>query len=326
MKRIPTRSARVTAALLSMLLPVQGFGASVGQSAEAPPLTIVALHERFPDAQFVAVAPARFADTELRLRAAAQHSGVHLQLVSNADDLTSLPGPVPPATSARDCMPQTGARAEGTAESSVDLATNVLRQVGRGSDRNDAAVVMFVLIGAVVVVALVVYSTKYFYDAYAGFAECPKWWDLTLQSAIFSGDAVNRGALAGLRLSTGIQDAATRIGLTAELGRLSMTFHGPSQNLNATYWMVGPALRRYDVTGNGEPWYLSAELLGGSANDRQVGTVSAARLGLNFPVGASMRMGLSLGALYTALNNVEGAIAKYDNFYYLLGFELGTRF
>jgi hypothetical protein len=185
---------------------------------------------------------------------------------------------------------------------------------------------MFVLVGAVVVIALVVYSTKYFYDAYAGFAECPKWWDLTLQSAIFSGEAVSRGAITGLRLSTGVQDAATRIGLTAELGSLYMTFHGATKNLSATYWMIGPALRWYDSTNNGEPWYLSAELLGGSANNHQVGTVSAARLGLNFPVGASMRMGVSLGALYTALSNVEGVLAKYDNYYYVLGFELGTRF
>jgi len=37
-------------------------------------------------------------------------------------------------------MPQTGVRAEGTADSSVDLAANVLRQAGHGSDRNDAAV------------------------------------------------------------------------------------------------------------------------------------------------------------------------------------------
>ena len=326
MGRIQTRIARVIAALLCMLLPVQGFAAPAGQVAAPQPLTVAALQERFPEARFVAVDPARFADAELRLRNSAQHSGIHLQLVSNADDLTSLPGPVPAATQVRDCMPQTGVRAEGTADSSVDLAANVLRQAGHGSDRNDAAVVMFVLIGAVVVVALVVYSTKYFYDAYSGFSECPKWWDLTLQSAVFSGDVVSRGALAGLRLSTGVQEAATRIGLTAEFGRLSMTFRGATQDLSATYWMVGPALRWYEAGDNGEPWYLSAELLGGSANDRQVGIVSAARLGLNFPVGASMRMGVSLGALYTALNNVEGALARYDNYYYMLGFELGTRF
>jgi len=277
MSQIQIRLGRIIAALLCVALPVQGFAAPSSQAGTPSPLTVAALQERFPDAQFIAVDARTFADAELNLRNAVPSSGVQMQLVRNADDLTSLPGPgpgpAPVATPARDCMPQTGVRTEGGAETSVDLAANVLRQVGRGSDRNDAAVVMFVIIGAVVVVALVVYSTKYFYDAYAGFAQCPKWWDLTLQSALFSGDAVTRGALTGLRLSTGIQEISTRIGLTAELGRLSMTFSGSAVSASATYWMVGPALRWYDITGSGEPWYLSAELLGGSANNRQVGTV-----------------------------------------------------
>jgi hypothetical protein len=328
MSQIQTSVGRIIAALLCVVLPMQGFAAPTSRAGTPSPLTVAALQEHFPGAQFIAVDARGFADTELSLRNVTPNSDVHLQLVRNADDLASLPGPVPApaATPAPDCMPQTGVRTEGSAETSVDLAANVLRQVGHGSDRNDAAVVMFVLIGAVVVVALVVYSTKYFYDAYAGFAECPKWWDLTLQSAVFSGDAIARGALVGLRLSTGVQDISTRFGLTAELGRLSMTFSGPVQDVSASYWMVGPALRWYDTSGRGEPWYLSAELLGGSANNRQVGTVSAARLGLNFPAGAHMRLGLSLGALYTALSDVDGALAKYDNYYYLLGLELGARF
>lgn len=312
-------------ALLCVALPTHSFAATVGQPA-AVPLTIAALQEQLPGAQFIAVDARSFAQAELNLRKASQAGDVRLQLVSNADDLTSLPGPTPAAVPTNDCMPPAGVQSDGGAEPTVDLATNVLRQVGRGSDRNDAAVVMFVLIGAVVVVALVVYSTKYFYDAYAGFAQCPKWWDLTLQSTLFSGDVVSQGTLTGLRLSTGIQEYTTRIGLTAELGRLAMTFSGPASNVSANYWMIGPALRWYDTSRNGEPWYLSAELLGGSANNHQVGTVSAARIGLNFPIGGSMRMGVSVGALYTALNNIEGAIAKYDNYYYLLGFELGTRF
>ena len=322
---IQTHFGRNIAMMLCIALPLQGFAAPARLSA-GQPLTVAALQERFPDARFIALDTQAFEGAESTLRSATPSSGTRMRLVRNSDDLNSLPGQAPTAAPARDCMPQTGVRAEGDAETSVDLAANVLRQAGRGSDRNDAAVVMFVLVGAVVVIALVVYSTKYFYDAYSDFAECQKWWDLTLQSAIFSGEAVSRGALTGLRLSTGVQDAATRIGLTAELGSLYMTFHGATDSVSATYWMIGPALRWYDSTNNGEPWYLSAELLGGSANQHQVGAVSAARLGLNFPVGARIRMGVSLGALYTALSNAEGALAKYDNYYYVLGFELGTRF
>lgn len=325
MGRYQIHLGRVITALLCITLPVQSLAAPAPQ-ATAAPLTLAALHERFPDARFISVDARTFADTEHRLRNAAAGDAAPLQLVSNTADLTALPGPPPAAMPGRDCMPQTGVRAEGGAESSVDLAANVLRQAGHSSDRSDAAVVMFVLIGAVVVIALVVYSSKYFYDAYSGFADCPKWWDLTLQSTVFSGDIVSRGALTGLRLSTGVQEASTRIGLTGELGRLSMTFKGPVESLSATYWMVGPALRWYDTANNGEPWYLSAELLGGNANNRQIGIVSAARLGLNFPVATRLRMGVSVGALYTALHNVEGAITKYNNFYYLLGFEMGTRF
>jgi hypothetical protein len=109
---IQTHFGRNIALMLCIALPVQGFAAPAGPSA-GQPLTVAALQERFPDARFIALDTQAFEGAESILRNATPSSGTHLQLVRNTDDLSSLPLPVPTATPARDCMPQTGVRAEG---------------------------------------------------------------------------------------------------------------------------------------------------------------------------------------------------------------------
>jgi hypothetical protein len=328
--------------LLLLTLPLQTFPVIAATApTDAAESLLAEVQRRYPDARFVTVPAEQLPQLEqatAQLRESSPSTQVYI--VRNEDDLNAVPPPMITTggdTVRADCMdaarevPATGpgdvvveppvARAR-VADAPIDLTLNLARSITPRHGRDEAAVVLFIVIGVVVVVALVAYSAKYFYDAYAGFGECPKWWDLTLQSAGFNdGDA--NGYLTALRVSTGIQDQITRIGLTAELGRLYLSADG-AEDLDSNYWMLGPAIRWY-LLPSGDSAYVSLEVLAGLGS-RDLGNVSAARAGINFPVGASMRIGFSVGALYTALERARGYLSTDSNYHYLFGIEAGARF
>jgi hypothetical protein len=336
--------------LLLLILPLQSLPVVAATASTDTADLIAEVQRRYPDARFLTV---RAEDLPQLERASAQlremSPSTQVYIVRNEDDLNAVTATTPapatvtgngairpdctsresPATAPGDVVvepPAPRVRVEGAHDTPIDLTLSLARSITPHRGRDEAAVVMFIVIGVVVVVALVAYSAKYFYDAYSGFDECPKWWDLTLQSAGFNdGDA--NGYLTALRVSTGIQDQMTRIGLTAELGRLYLS--GDNGNgaaeVSSNYWMLGPAIRWY-LWPTGDPAYVSMEVLAGLGSHRDLGNVSVARAGINLPVGSPLRIGFSFGALYTALERSRGYLSTDSNYHYLFGIEMGTRF
>lgn len=321
---------RFISAWLCIVLPFQTIAAPVIEGPPASAVTVEEIQARFPNARIVYLP-----ESELpRLQAEAERLGAtpgaaRVYVVQNADDLQAVPiAPSDPRMTVAEPNRCASGMSVGTHggvanESSVDLALQVIARSTHTRGNDDFSIVVFVIVGFVVIYALVAYAGKYFYDAYSGYRQCPKWWDITLQTGAFGGD--RDGYLSSLRVSTGVEDDITRIGLTGELGRIRLNRDGESDSIESNYWMIGPAVRWYSSAANGAT-YVSAELLGGSGVHRNLGAMSAARIGINFPLSVRTRIGFVLGALYTDVRRTQGALAEDSNMHTLFGLELGTRF
>ena len=207
---------------------------------------------------------------------------------------------------------------------------DLVHDLGSGSwSDSDAAVVIFVVIGVVVVLAVVVYAGVFLYEAVAGVGEHTYWWDVETQTSFFSGRG-NQGFVAGGKFSTGLEREHTRVGAVLEGGylnaRLQLEDRFEDIRLGGVYGLAGAGVRWAFFEAQENPSYLGLELLAGTASDSQVHLMSAARATLSFGLGARVRLGASLGALYMGLEPAEGLLKDANNFSTLMGVQAGYRF
>ncbi|MBF0224178.1 MAG: hypothetical protein HQK76_01870 [Desulfobacterales bacterium] len=197
---------------------------------------------------------------------------------------------------------------------------------------NDAAAVLYVLIGVVLVAVLIVYVVQYGYNVVYRGAEVNYWIDVashyTAIQTDSDGHGVERGSLSGMRISSGIADHFFNVGLTAEIGYLDMKLDFEETHINkqihGVYGMIGPVIRLQFE----EPYkpYILLELIAGASNHDDVGLISAARIGANFGIGSRIRLGFYIGSLYFDLKETDGLIKNYDDYKFLFGLEMGYRF
>ena len=195
--------------------------------------------------------------------------------------------------------------------------------------RDDAAVVLFVVIGAVVVVALIVYAGAYVYNMLRGDRHYTYWWDLQPHAAWITGRGEN-GFLTGLKLSSGFVQNEVHAGLAVEAGYLNMDVkvHGQPDRtgIDGVYGLIGPAIR-WQLGGDPvNPASLSMEFLGGATESSRADLMSVARAALSVGIGSYGRVGVSLGAMYLDLRLDQGLTRRGDQFTLLLGTEFGLRF
>lgn len=329
------KTYRAISAFLCCLLPLQSFAATINRAGDTQAVTIEEVQARFPNAQIVYLP-----ESELpRLQAEAERLNAsgpdapRLYVVENAQDLQAVPMTQPtgavvaspnPCTSNLSSSPGPHGGDVTVSDSPVDIAVQIVsRSHVHSGGNDDMAVVVFVIVGFVVIYALIAYTGKYFYDAYSGYRQCPKWWDVTLSTGVFGGD--RDGYLSSLRISTGVEDDVTRIGLTGELGRIRFNSAGSESSIDSTYWLIGPAVRWYTSAMAGTS-YISAELLAGTGSSGRLGALSAARLGINFPLGERARLGFMLGALYSDVRRTEGTLTRDSETHTMFGLDFGTRF
>jgi len=194
---------------------------------------------------------------------------------------------------------------------------------------NEAAVVIFVVIGVTVVLAVVVYAGAFLYEMATGLGDHSYWWDVETQAAWLVGGG-DSGYVAGLRLGAGFEDSEARIGLVVEGGYLKAEIR-PERDLDRMrveggYAMAGASVRWEFGREPANPSFLGLDLLAGTASDDQVDLLSTARANLSFGVGPRARLGVSLGALYVDLDPTEGPAADLDRFTTLMGLQAGYRF
>lgn len=231
----------------------------------------------------------------------------------------------PPAETAASPAPGGGCSARNDERGSSEATFHLAIDNMDGMDRESAAVV-FVIIGAVVVVVWSLYAFKYAYDLAAGVEPCGRWSEWSIASSTISGDASDRARFNGVRAMGGFREGYTDFGLSAEVGQAAMELkETDSLKLRGTYWFVGPVLR-WRLSADRNPNFFQMEFLGGSTTNRETGLLGEAKAALSFGVGNNARWGLSVGAMNINLKDNQGIISARSKYYYLFGLETGFRF
>lgn len=194
---------------------------------------------------------------------------------------------------------------------------------------NEGAIVIFVVIGAVVVLSVVVYAAAFIYEAALGSDEVDYWWDVEAHGALLFGKGSD-GYMTGARFSSGFANHHARLGLVLEGGYLDTEIGQDSplgpMLISSAYGMAGAGVRWMLGGYENNPTFLGVELLGGTATAEDVDLMSAARGTVSLGITENARLGFTLGALYMGLDKDEGIVQDIDNFSTMIGMQAGYRF
>lgn len=243
---------------------------------------------------------------------------------SNANPAASIPAPPPPP--APPLPPPPG----DMVCVGCDGFTQLVADLGSSSwSGDDGAIVILVVVGAVVVLSVVVYAGAYVYQALTGYGDVDYWWDLEGHASILFGNHSD-GTMAGVRLNSGLAGSDARVGLVLDAGVLQNEITPPRGlvpvDIDGAYAMAGAGIR-WNLGGYKEnPTYLGAELLAGATTDEAVDLISSARFVISMGMNKHLRLGFSLGALYTSLEADQGLLNDIDEFSTQTGLHVGVRF
>ena len=207
----------------------------------------------------------------------------------------------------------------------VDITDDILHS-GNNSSGGEGAAVVFVIVGAVVILVWALYVFKYIYDLAAGFRPCGRWSELGFVSSSISSTGIQHIAFDGVRYMTGFRDGNTDVGIAVELGHSDILLtEVTALQLQGRYWFLGPVLR-WRLSRSNNPHYFQMNFMGGSTEHDEIGVIAKASLGLRFGLGDHLHLGLSWGAMNVELNNDQGIISDRDQYHYLYGVSAGFRF
>ena len=287
------------------------------------PVDVQALQALYPQATVIRVAPEEYPELERTLRRAGYQTQGAADPVLLAANAPNAPTPTSQGSSA-DCDQRAAAAGGGNVGVDVNIYGG-RGSGGRGS--GDGAAVILVIIGAIVLVVWTVYAIKYVADMATGGADpCSRRWsEWAVTTTGINSYRPQYASFTGVRYLTGVDHAGLNFGLSAELGHADVLLTEASAlRLQGLYWMVGPLLR-WGLSGGSNPSYLQMELLAGSTENKEMGVIAAAKLGVNFGLGDRLRLGISYGAMNINLHE-QGIILDRSQFYTLWGVDMGFRF
>jgi len=228
-----------------------------------------------------------------------------------------------------DCGAKTGAgtsSSDATFQGAIDISDSLFRSSGNSGGGNEGAVIVFVIIGAILIVVWALYVFKYLYDLSTGFKPCETWYEFAFASSSITSNSDQSIDLDGLRFTTGFRDGNTDVGIAVELGHSDILLTEVSSlKLDGFYWLLGPVLR-WRLSGGKNPHYFHMNFMGGSTEHDETGVIARATLGLRFGLGENFHLGVSWGAMNINLNNDQGIITERDQYHYLYGINTGFRF
>lgn len=198
---------------------------------------------------------------------------------------------------------------------SVDLSTNVLANSSSG---DEAALIIFAVIGLVVIVAWIPYLPVLIHDIIKGDENLKIHQLLTTQWNPFLGTH-RSGGLLGLRYSFFEErldkDQTLKMGFAVESGHYvakeKFRFEG-------AYWLAGPSIviGDYDT----DSLFGKIDLMGGTSFDSDLGLVSRAEFSINWLDESGLLVGLSVGGLYLKARD------SFDNLGIIYGANTGFAF
>ena len=210
---------------------------------------------------------------------------------------------------------------DGSLRVAVDISSDMLHS--NGDDKS--AAVLFVFVGAVLLVVWTFYVFKYLYDVSRGYHPC-RWSELSVSSNAISSSVDQHAYFNGLNYRTGIYNRGTEFGLSAEIGHSDILLaESGSLHLKGMYWLIGPLLR-WRLSSGRNPHYFQMDFLAGSTEHSEIGVIARANLGLRFGISEKMHMTLNWGAMNINLNDDQGIINNHNQYYYLYGINVGYQF
>jgi len=207
-----------------LLCVVFTFTAVLPARAAAPAVTAdmneQAIRAQYPDARIIHVAEEDYAQLAAHLseqgyRVAA--NGV-APVEQDQQDQQESQKPERPEDDCGKRAEQGEASDDGTFRVIVDATDDILHSGNQGSSRESAAIV-FVIVGAIVIVVWALYVIKYLYDSAVGISPCNRWSELTLVSSAISRSSSQHIDFNGVRFMTGFRTGVTDVGIAVELGR-----------------------------------------------------------------------------------------------------------
>jgi len=189
----------------------------------------------------------------------------------------------------------------------------------------DGAVVLFVIVGAVVVVVWTLYLFKYLYDVSVGYQPC-RWYEMGFSSTAISTDTLQHAYFNGITFQTGAQDGVTEFGLSGEVGNADIRLiDNGILDMQGLYWLVGPTLR-WRLSRGENPHYFQMQFMAGSTENAAMGVLAKADLSFHLALSDWMNLGLSWGAMNMNLHENDGIITNRDQYFYLYSISAGFRF
>lgn len=203
----------------------------------------------------------------------------------------------------------------------VDFSSDMMHS--NGDDKS--AAVLFVFIGAVLLVVWTFYVFKYLYDVSLGYHPC-RWSELSVASSSISSNVDQHAYFHGLNYKTGIRNGITEFGISAEIGHSDILLvESGTLRLEGLYWLIGPLLR-WRLSSGRNPHYFQMDFLAGSTEHSEVGVIARANLGVRFGISDRVHMSFNWGAMNINLKENQGIIDDRDQFHYLYGINVGYRF
>ncbi len=198
---------------------------------------------------------------------------------------------------------------------SIDLSTNVLANSNSG---DEAALIIFAVIGLVVIVAWIPYLPVLIHDIIKGDENLKIHQLLTTQWNPFL--VTHRsGGLLGLRYSFLEErldkDQTLKMGFAVESGHYLVK---ENKRFEGVYWLAGPSIviGDYDT----DSLFGKIDLMGGTSFDSDLGLVSRAEFSINWLGQSGLLFGLSVGGLYLKARD------SFDNLGIIYGANTGFAF
>jgi len=225
--------------------------------------------------------------------------------------------------SSTDCNKDSSSASEESIEVMIDFSNDMFRS--SSNSNNDAAPLIFVVIGTIVVIAWALYVFKYIYDISTGIQPCGYWSQLTFRTSRITGAPDHYAKFRGIKYMTGFRDALTEIGISIELGHADILIPTIlNTHLKGNYIFLGPVLR-WRIS-NITPHYFSMSFLAGSTEHDKMGLIAQANAGFQFALNKHTHIGLSWGAMNIDVNEDQGIAQNQDDYFYLYGINFGFDF
>jgi len=311
---------------LSIIMAWMTIAPAYANPAIPETISVEDLQQHFPQARIIHVSPKDYPLLAKRLHQQGYKTRTtQLQLAQNTGHVSmAIDGSNPPSPARNDC------RDDNTPPSDSDASLRVMVDFSDGmlhhGGNDEGAIIMFIIVGTILVVAWSLYIFKYIYDVTTGLQPCGKWSELVLTSSNISTSFNQYARFSGLRYSMGFREGQTDVGIALELGHSNILLTEISSlQLQGRYWLMGPTLR-WPLSPGHNPHYLHMNFMAGTTDNNETGFISNTTMGIRFGIGNNFNLGFSWGALNINLDNKQGIISERKQYHYLYGINMGYQF